>query len=237
MILGHMTIRTLDRFLVTALVGFLLSLGLQAIWIPINFVAIFNSLNIAAVFGACATLDQEIPFYKRVATGYLIYVSVCYLWAAISGMFQFWDIFDEWISTYLVVPPFALFHGLYHCTTHFYCTGSDFVIPLDSAIGWVNGLNLLSSIELAVSALSVVAAYFLASKEWARRVWIGVLALAVAAAVANLIVDQLNVRAFPPQDHEFDLLLRSTLWALSYVVAYWATVERTQPRTRAVSGP
>jgi len=223
------------HFIAFAFMGFFLSLAIEAGWPGIKFVTVLTSLSVGGIFGAYTTLDPEIPLYKKIGTGYRMLVSVFYVWAGAFGLFSDSTGWLDWptllnaqISNYLLIPPFAFFHGLYQCTTHFYCTTSNLVWSLGNSTSGLDGLGVFSAIELGVGIVAVVAAYFLASRRWAGRVWIGVLVLAVASTLANLVVDQINARALPPEGHAFDLLLRSTLWALSYVVAYWATVDRGQ---------
>jgi hypothetical protein len=217
------------RFFVAAGLGFIVAIVSLSLLLKFTPLALFAALNAGVLCGTYSILDPDMPRPQRLAAVYLMFVGIAYFWAAISCLLVNADLLAIVISNYLTVPPFALFHLFERCTVFFPCTQFDIPFPLEVPLAQLQGIHILAMIELGLSVIAVVAAYFLSKRaRWAYFIWTGLVSLAIAAAMFNIGADELSARNFGPAGHISQVAYTSILWAASYIIAYWVLRRATQ---------
>jgi hypothetical protein len=174
--------------------------------------------------------DRSAPEYQRLAIVYLMFVCFTYFWVAFSGFFENAEMFTSLLADAITIPPFTLFHLVVRCALNFPCTLYDFASPGEFPTESSESVLFLFGLQIVLSVVGVIAGFALSKKSrWAYAVWTGLVTLSIVTAFVNIVADHMEWRALGLASRVSPVAIRSVLWSMSYVAAYWLARRGNQP--------
>jgi hypothetical protein len=192
---------------------------------PLTFMA---AVIVAFVCGVYSSFDISIPWSRRLAVSYLVFVSVIYFWAGVAGLKEYGELFADLFWYFLTVSPFPLFHIMEKCVQSFPCR--IFEVAYDPLPTSTDESRIISIIVIYLALAAIVAAFAMLKEErLGYLVWFPLVNLSIVTALCNVLADLNSVFAWLPVSGATRFPLYSLFWSASYGLAYWAIRRRGDP--------